>query len=348
MTMIETRPIETTHASFGVSNAAETFWILIDQIYSDNMSFVRESTSNARDAHVMAGTPDRPIVVHLPTLAEPWFSVRDYGPSMDHRMVTEVYTSIGKSTKTLDDSQVGAYGLGSKAAFAYTHAFKVITIIDRVKRTYQAGVEEETRIPTLDLVSTEVCEEENGVEVIVPIEARDIDACVRAGKALGRGFHPTLPICNYDITPETPIYEGVDWRLYPAEGNFGVRMGCVIYPIPRATALNMVGNCNLNWQYSMTIDVPIGSVHTTAAREALKFSDKTNETLAATFPRAIEDLRIQLLDQVRNADGMREAMRLRDQNNQIWKQDYEYQGRPIPVNFRFADIPVYKVAKRGS
>jgi len=70
-----------------------------DKVYSHKeRAVIRELSCNAHDAHVTAGTTEVPFDIHLPTVLEPWFSLRDYGTGLADSGIANVYVAIGIST----------------------------------------------------------------------------------------------------------------------------------------------------------------------------------------------------------------------------------------------------------
>ena len=56
---------------------------LFTDLYKDRvLACVREYATNARDAHVQAGCPDRPIEITLPGSLSQFYVIRDYGTTM--------------------------------------------------------------------------------------------------------------------------------------------------------------------------------------------------------------------------------------------------------------------------
>lgn len=85
---------------------------LLAELYPDNAHFIYELLQNAEDARAsqveFVLEPDRLVVTH--DGARP-FDLAD----------VEAITSIGKSTKRDDTTQIGKFGVGFKAVFAYTN-----------------------------------------------------------------------------------------------------------------------------------------------------------------------------------------------------------------------------------
>ena len=111
---------------FSIEASQQAFAVLSSTIYEDKIKApIRELSTNAYDAHVEAGCPDKPFEVHLPNAIDPEFRVRDYGVSMSHEDVMSLYTTYFGSNKRNSNSLNGCLGLGSKSPFAYTNQFWV-------------------------------------------------------------------------------------------------------------------------------------------------------------------------------------------------------------------------------
>ena len=84
---------------FTIAASGKAFRSLIDSIYSRKIEApIRELATNAFDGHLAVGKIE-PFDVHLPTILDPTFWVRDYGCSMTHEMVMNRYTTLFDSTK---------------------------------------------------------------------------------------------------------------------------------------------------------------------------------------------------------------------------------------------------------
>jgi hypothetical protein len=150
---------------FKIRNSAKAFKILSDGLYSNKIrAIIRELSCNAIDSHVAAGKKDVQFEVHLPTILEPWFAVRDFGIGLDDHQVVNIYTTYFESTKTESNDFIGALGLGSKSPFSYTENFTVTAIKDGMQRIYSAFINEQG-IPSIARMSEEATTEANGVEV---------------------------------------------------------------------------------------------------------------------------------------------------------------------------------------
>jgi len=154
-----------TTGEFRIRNSAKAFKILSDGLYSNKIrAIIRELSCNAVDSHVGAGKAGVPFEVHLPTVLEPWFSVRDFGLGLDGDQVVNIYTTYFESTKTDSNAFIGALGLGSKSPFSYTENFTVTAIKNGVQRIYSAFIND-VGVPSIAEMSEELTDEGNGVEV---------------------------------------------------------------------------------------------------------------------------------------------------------------------------------------
>jgi len=141
------RPIERistkTERQFTIKATGKAFRILSSGLYKDKiLAIVRELSCNAYDAHVAVGTPTRPFDVHLPSVLEPHFSVRDYGPALSSDQIDNVFSTYFESTKTETNDQIGGLGLGCKSPLSYVDSFNVISRLEGFKRTYTVFFDE--------------------------------------------------------------------------------------------------------------------------------------------------------------------------------------------------------------
>src|SRR4051812_2626643 len=103
MLMQQTLHDTRTHGFESVQNYrvqvnARLFKAMIDDPYSDKAgAAIREPLTNAFDAHKRVGLSSRQFVVKLPSDIDPVFRVRDFGPSLDHDRVFELFCTLNAS-----------------------------------------------------------------------------------------------------------------------------------------------------------------------------------------------------------------------------------------------------------
>ena len=201
---------ETEETTFKINANARAFKILSSNLYKDKIgSIVREISTNAYDAHILMGTPERPFDVTLPTAMDPVFKVRDYGPGLSKTDMLTIYQSYFTSTKNDSNDYIGGLGLGGKSPFSYTRFFTVISRCGGMRTTYDAVINA-TGLPSIAVrFACEMEEgEETGLEVIVPV-INQSDISTFAAK-ISRTY------AYYDVHPNvTGQYEKKDWKNRP-------------------------------------------------------------------------------------------------------------------------------------
>jgi hypothetical protein len=294
----ETAKHETSHTgnesnAFSIRGGAKAFQILLADLYTNKIrAVVREVCTNAADSHVEAGCADIPFDVHLPTAGDPRFVVRDYGVGMDHETVMHLYTTLFDSTKDTSNDFVGALGLGSKSPFAYTDSFDVTARDGQTRRVYQIFMNEH-KIPTIEIIGEVDDPGARGVEVAVPVQAKDFDMFRHEAEWCFLGFAP-VPNTDSRLTiPEAKFYYQAknDLELsymllsdasLPGQGKVYIRQGCVIYPVDHHGATNAIAN-TMAYGAKIVVDVPIGTAQVAPNREALSLDEDTIDNLTAVF-----------------------------------------------------------------
>lgn len=275
-----------------VNMNATAFKILSSGLYSDKVGAVlREIGCNAADAHIMAGKPDLPFQVKLPTTLSPTFSIKDWGPGLSHDEVMQNYQTYFHSTKTQSNDVTGCFGLGSKSPYAYTDQFTVIAAQDGVMRTYFCAFDE-TGVPTTSLVAETQAPDSwrNGLEVSLPVPPADFSLFAQKAQDFYQWFRvaPTIVGGTQIQVPE------LEWQLGFLKKQKDVRrsnpmlvMGNVAYPFNHRilnddlTAefihLNMV--LHHIYMQDLVFEVPIGTVDVTASRESVEYTPRTKRAL---------------------------------------------------------------------
>lgn len=286
---------------FKIKQDARSFELLSSVIYSDKISAViREYSCNALDSHIAAGKPDLPFTVHLPNVFEPWFSVKDYGVGLDHHEVMNLYSTYFESTKAQSNNFVGAFGLGSKSAFAYTDQFTITAVYNGTVRNYSAYVNEDGE-PVIMLLSEELTDEGNGVEIFMAVGESDFsDFLERAAKIYYRfpvlpeitGNILDLPVVKYII--DKPEYKLRDRNSrYDDQKSYAIQ-GPVAYPID-AESLSDLSQEDKNILTHTPFDIhfPIGALSVAASRERLNY----NKLTKAAIGKALEKIKLSAKDE---------------------------------------------------
>lgn len=201
--------------NFAFKNSAKAFKILSDSLYMDKVqAVIRELSTNAYDAHIDAGTVDKPFEIHIPCAMNPHFSIRDFGTGMDHETIINRYTTYFDSSKTERQDVNGTLGLGSKSPFAIADEFAITSFVDGTARSYFA-YKDDQGFPSISLVNESATEEPNGLEIKIGVRGDIIsDFDKKAPLALYHfDPHPVIINSSVSIKKEEKILEGKndDW-----------------------------------------------------------------------------------------------------------------------------------------
>lgn len=262
---------------FKIRNSAKAFKILSDGLYSNKIrAIIRELSCNAIDSHVAAGKQDVPFDVHLPSLLEPWFSVKDYGIGLSGDQVVNIYTTYFESTKTESNDFIGALGLGSKSPFSYTENFTVTAIKDGYKRIYSAFINE-LGVPSIAEMGEELTDEGNGVEVKFSVtDQGDFYSFRHEAQQVFMWFtNPVNVVGVSGFTVTKKYYKERD--IVPGVHSTGDRvsyalMGNISYPISNISEANKhFGDIAHLLNCGLVIEFGIGELDFAASREELSY-----------------------------------------------------------------------------
>lgn len=285
----ETNVHNTQHA-FTIEMTPTLAKLLSSQTYTDKvLAAIREPLSNAYDSHVRAGTLDTPAKLHLPTVLEPQFSLRDFGTGLDHSDVVRLFFSYGVSDKRETNTELGGLGIGAKAFFAYVDQATITSYHNGTKRVYSAS-KAANGLPQGMLVSETTTDEPNGIELSYPVQARHVESFREKTEHLLT--HLRLKVeSNVKLTPhkveefyscdlDTTVGTAHCVLRTKREDNLVV-MGGIAYSIPFDVDY---GHANSKYQRSyhndgVIIYLPIGSVEISASRESLSPTDADKDLI---------------------------------------------------------------------
>ena len=282
--------------NFNIELNATVFDMLVDKIYSDKvLAVIREWSTNAVDACIDARLPIR-FDAHLPTIIEPYFSVRDYGTGLCEEDLLGLYSTLGASTKRESNNFNGTFGLGRGAGLAYSTRFQVDSYYNGQKISYLVSTD--NGVPAMIALGKQTTSEPNGLNVQVNVNNTDLQEFTK--KALDvYQFFDTKPTTNLkmDYPSKEMILKGPDW--YIEETKYGTRynntslviMGNVAYELSR-TAFD--DHYDL-LSSSLRLIVPLGSVSIPPGRESLSLDKKTIEYITSRLIQIKTDANKQLV-----------------------------------------------------
>lgn len=163
---------EFTSQDFTIGDVSVVIDILRNKLYRHKVrTCVQEYISNGRDAMREIGSKGK-IDIVLPTMFEPTFKVRDYGPGISPDRMYNVFIKYASSTKRTSNKQTGGFGIGAKSAWSYTESFTIVTYIDGVQRSYVAHIGANNN-GRLDYLGETTTKEPNGTEIQIPVSPKD-------------------------------------------------------------------------------------------------------------------------------------------------------------------------------
>lgn len=308
---------------------------VLTDLYSDpTLAVVREYSTNALDAHAVAGVT-RPIEVTTPTPLAPFFRVRDFGEGLDADDIRNVFSRYGTSTKRDSNDVVGMLGLGCKSALTYADQFTIVAT--KRGRTVQVLVSrDEDGAGSMTIVSDEATDAESGVEIVVPTKrgdnfgttCREFFGYWREGAVLVNGEAPArIGSDDGDLWLSPTILLSSD-----ADADTVV-MGNVPYPMLDDAEFRPPWRGNYANRRHLVAFVDIGEVTFTPSRETLQATRTTKATLARVRAEAVAMLEASCAASVAAATSPAEAIALAKTARDIGaKSPLLYNGRSVPSN----------------
>lgn len=309
---------ENASTSFRIAMNGKAFRVLSSTLYQDKIgSIVREISTNALDAHTMAGNTDEPFVIHLPDQFEPWFSVQDFGVGLSDEDVKNVYTVLFESTKDQSNDTVGAFGLGSKTPFSYTDQFTVTSVKDGIRNVYSAYITP-SGVPDIIKMHSEETQDRNGVEVKLSVKAEHYTEFANKVKQQ-LAFFKVKPVVvnapygfafNKTFEEQKVIASAKGFKLVAGQSVGFIVQGQVGYPLNISQYVSQSKNSRavylinrLQFAGSYYIECPIGSIGVTASREAVEYTDKTIETIDKRLNEIRDEIEAAFMDIQKNCSN---------------------------------------------
>ena len=304
------------------------FQLFTKNVYSNPIgTVVREITSNCFDSHVEAGVDD-PVVIKRsrdPETGTRYISFIDFGVGMSPQRVEEIYMVYFESTKRVDNTQIGGFGIGGKTPLAYRrstgegeaeydNSFYVITNFDGIKYYYCIFQGENS--PEVSLLHSEETTERNGTEIRIPVLEKDEETFEREMRKqlyyfeniVFEGFEEKDAEGN--ITRHTQVendYQIIRGKTFLYRGDnyssaIHVCLGRVAYPIDYSA----LGLYEGDYRLPVAIKLEVGDVGVTVSREQLDYSESTIKTLKAKLVEVQEELTEMLRKQYENVQTLQQ------------------------------------------
>ena len=355
---------KTTSRAFGFEFSPQMADILSKKIYSDPIFAVcREYVANAVDAHVECGNMSQVPKIVVPDRMSPYWSVRDYGRGLSQFEIMGddieggLFNTYGKSGKTHTNAQIGGFGMGSKAGFAYVDRggnFTVTSYLEGTMSTY-ACHKGEDGIPVVTKMAEVPTKEPNGIEIKIPVRTPDISSFIKN----------SIKVCTYlalvpkiigvesSKQPKKPEYstKGVGWGFLGRDsyGSSHAVIGGIAYKID-TSSMNLKysdpGANILSRRFNLYFEV--GELELSVSREGLSYDDKTIKALTDRAKVVHTELRVNVEAEFKTCKNMFEATEMyhnKVQNgaySSIWdlvKNQITFRGRKIKQLREYELVP---------
>jgi hypothetical protein len=242
--------------------------------------------------------------------------IRDFAAGLTPDQVERIYAKYGKSTKRdADDAMANNYngqiGIGAKSGMCYgTKQFSVTSYVAGEMTVYNCYVDEDGD-PTYAKLFTAESDEPSGLEISIPVEARDLNRFHQEAVRVYSYFDPMPEIQNLNdnckiARPEPKSgLEGKGWRL-TGSTSYAI-MGNVAYPIDLSQIDDANDATRTLVSSGVEIDFPIGDLSIAISREALKYTPRTKRILNERLQVVVDELADNVTDKFTTAANIWEA-----------------------------------------
>lgn len=264
-------------SQFTLQNDHSLFTILRKNIYSNViLAGIRELSTNAIDACVEADM-DINWEVHIPTIEEPFFAIRDYGPGMTLDFLQGDFTVVGASSKRNSNKTNGQFGLGRLSPLAYTSSFTVESWNNGMYYSYLVSLQD--GIPSAVQLVSQPSSEPSGCKFSFAVEPTDIRKFQDEAANLFKYFTNKPNKVNIEL-PTPLVTLDSDYYMLTQDRS-GIVMANVYYSFNSHIRTNYFG---------LVLKVPTGSVSLTPGRESLNYDDATTTYLEEMVAEAEKDI----------------------------------------------------------
>lgn len=327
-----------TTSSMRMNLTAQSYSLILENLYKDPLGAVlRELTTNAVEAHQMAGTTHKKVSIQLPTMLDTDLVIRDFGTGLNSAEIDKYLNCLFSSSKGEDNDSMGGFGLGSKSPLALVDSFNLVSIKNGIQYDYM-WIKEAGQIPKPIFQGESKTQRENGITITVPLgsstkvplQSLQRYVAASANRQLF-GFQDQVRIVDnalldYDkmtdqssklftskkvlSLPNIDIY----YDAAQLSGNTGyyrrhtlksyIQIGSVVYDYAFAdidfSKLSAYFN-NLS-SFIVNIKVPIGVLELPMSREEVNITDNNKKCIARSFDAAIADIQAHIKTLAFNTD----------------------------------------------
>ena len=319
-----------TSNSMRMNLTAQSYSLILENLYKDPLGAVlRELTTNAVEAHQMAGTTDKKVAIQLPTMLDTDLIIRDFGTGLTDDEIEKYLNCLFSSSKGEDNDAMGGFGLGSKSPLALVDSFNLVSVKDGYQYDYM-WIKEKGQIPTPIFQGKSKTSRQNGITITVPLGSstkvplQNLQRYVAASanrqlfafqnqvmivEDASKDYDDLVDISSKLFTdkllvdlPNISIYHdsaiagngGYSYgygRNYTAKSY--VQIGSVIYDYSFAdiSFSDLAAYFNNLQNFVVAIKVPIGQLELPMSREEVNITDNNKTLVGQAYKRALDDIK---------------------------------------------------------
>lgn len=289
--------------------------MLVKQYSDPEMAFIRETCSNAYDAHTAAGNEDKPFDIHIPSTFAPYIEIRDYGTGISKDFMLNRYVSVGDSTKRKSNTEIGGFGIGRLSFLIVTEQAAITSYFNGVKYSYTCCYNDRGILVILP-TDERPTDEPNGLRLKFPVQVNRVEAFRQAAKNYFKRVTSTMPNFTGEslkITPTRYTHQDDGWGIREPDGTHDIFaiMGNIAYPIRTETLRYDTRFTEVNSVLNSRIDLffDIGEVEPLPTRENLDMCEKTITALLDRLTKLKTDLLTRIETDVAKAKNTWQAER---------------------------------------
>lgn len=297
--------------SFSLADNSALMDLLSTSVYKNQLlAAIREPLANAWDAHIDANITDTPIQV---TIDDTHIIIRDFGKGIPDNRMFQVYTVYGLSLKTQDEKATGGFGVGSKAPFAYSDLFEVITRNNGIQSLYifsKSSAQNDGKPSGVKVYSIPTTEQ--GLEVRIPYKSHDLHTIREYFRSLAyygeilvklktRDGETVLDTMKYsEVVPYNLLTMFTNTTILSSSRNpIAIRYGALVYPLEDNAFYNQEFStlkrllernlCIRNQAFIITAEP--NTLAVAFSRETLAYKSSTLTTVRDLLAKAIQYLK---------------------------------------------------------
>ena len=306
---------------------AQSYSLILENLYKDPLGAVlRELSTNAVEAHQMAGNTHKKVSIQLPTMLDTDLIIRDFGTGLNSEEIEKYLNCLFSSSKGDDNDSMGGFGLGSKSPLALVDSFNLVSIKNGIQYDYM-WIKESGQIPKPIFQGESKTTRENGITITVPLGSstkvplQNLQRYVaNAANRQLFGFQDQVRIVDNALLEYDKMVD-LSSKLFTARkilslpnidiyydesqlGNRGyyrggytaksyIQIGSVVYDYSFADIdfSKLASYFNNLSSFVVNIKVPIGVLELPMSREEVNITDKNKRSVQAAYDNALIDIK---------------------------------------------------------